>query len=103
MEWKNYESNLILEKKKVSKSTGDITMRLNEAEFESIVDSLERLQKENPALLFSNLKHWKNKSNKITIPIIKMVGPLLKKVETGLDVQFMMRFPDLIMVEEEEE
>ncbi len=31
------------------------------------------------------------------------IAPLLKKVETGLDVQFMMRFPDLIMVEEEEE
>ena len=42
----NSLKKLILEKKKVSKSTGDITMRLNGAEFESIVDSLERLQKD---------------------------------------------------------
>jgi hypothetical protein len=35
----NSLKKLILEKKKVSKSTGDITMRLNGAEFESIVDS----------------------------------------------------------------
>jgi len=31
------------------------------------------------------------------------IASLLKKVETGLDIQFMMQFPDLIIVEEEEE
>ena len=31
------------------------------------------------------------------------IAPLLKELEAGLDVQFMMQFPDLVIVDEEEE
>jgi hypothetical protein len=41
----NSLKKIILENNKVSKSAGSITINLNEAEFESIVDCLERLQK----------------------------------------------------------